>query len=210
MIKSKIVDSRGTGSGAEVTKEGYLTNHIASFPNKNESSQAFPFTEYFTNSGSNDMRVDGSSTPVEFTVEAKSDRDIWVKLVSPFISDPGARLDEFGNLPALTNGLDFKFKNDNLGEVIIQEEIQRNLDFFRFCHSTPGLGDGEKAFLLDISGGGGSDSYAPVMDFSFTHGLIYGLRLSKGSRDKLTFTVNDDLSTGITTFNIKAFGLQIL
>ena len=209
-LPTQIQDGCGRGNNLKVGELGEILVSNRSEPNKEEDVTAFPFTSFFADSsGATDMRVDGSSTSQEFYIEADDTRDIWIKIVSPFISDNGARLNEFGNLSALTNGLSFTFRNDFLGQITIQDNIQRNLDFYRFCHSTPGLGDGVKAFLLDISGSGGQDSYMPVFDFSVTHGLPWGLRLKKGSKDRISFFVNDDLSSGIDTFDIKAYGVQI-
>jgi len=45
------------------------------------------------------------------------------------------------------------------------------------------------------------------MDLKETFGLMYGLRLRRGTRDKLEFAVNDALA-GLITFNIIAYGIQ--
>ena len=48
----------------------------------------------------------------------------------------------------------------------------------------------------------------PNIDVAETFGMPYGLRLRKGTKDNLTFVVNDNLS-GLTTFDIVAYGIRI-
>jgi hypothetical protein len=204
-----LKDGHGSGHRLKINEEGEVSVVIQSHPPRNEVFESYPFTTYFENSLSNDMRVDGSSIPVEFSVTANPNHDIFIKTISVFISDPGSRLDEFGNLNELANGVSFEYKNNDIGSVLIQDSIKTNLDFIRLCTATPGHGDGPRAFLLDISGSGGADSYLPVLDIQKTFGFTWGLRLKKGSKDKLSFIVNDDLSRGMTAFNIKAFGTQL-
>lgn len=208
-IPTTIIDGYGTGHKLKVNGEGEIGVVIHTHPPIDETLESYPFTDYFRNAGSNDMRVNGSTTPVEFTINADPNRDYYIKVISVYIADAGASLNEFGNLSALTNGVSFTYKNDNIGLVTIQDEIQTNLDFIRLGHDTVGIGDGTSAYKLDISGGGGADAYLPVLDLAKTFGFPWGLRLQKGSTDKLSFFVNDNLSTGMDAFNIKGFGVQI-
>ena len=69
------------------------------------------------------------------------------------------------------------------------------------------IGTGTDAFKADIAGGGGEDTYLPVIDLADTFGFPYGVRLVANSNDKITFTVSDNLA-GLSTFNIKGFGIQ--
>ena len=48
----------------------------------------------------------------------------------------------------------------------------------------------------------------PIIDMAEMFGMTFGLKLRKGTKDKITFRVKDDL-TGLSTFNIIAYGLQI-
>jgi len=66
-----------------------------------------------------------------------------------------------------------------------------------------------EAFLADVSGGGTSKSYLPMIDMAETYGLPFGLRLKKGTTDKIFFRINDNL-TGLDKFNAIAYGLRIL
>lgn len=192
----------------KINGEGEISVTVHTHPPLDESVALFPFSSYFEDSGSNDMRVDGSSNPVCFCIESQEDKDIFIKTISVKISDAGANLDDFAAKSALTNGISFEYLTPDLGQIMIQDAIKTNLDFIRLGFSTAGIGSGSSAFKADLSGGG-ADTYLPVIDLTQTFGLPWGLRLSKGFKSKLSFWVNDDLSSGISEFNIKAFGTQI-
>jgi hypothetical protein len=128
--------------------------------------------------------------------------------VSVIISDGSAVLNKFGNLNALTNGIEFEHVTNENGSIVIHDSIKTNLDFIRLGLSTPAPGDGTGAFRADVSGASG-ETYLPVIDFELTFGLQWGLHLRKGTNDKLVFRINDDLSTGIDQFDAIAYGVQI-
>lgn len=65
-----------------------------------------------------------------------------------------------------------------------------------------------EAFLADVSGGGTEKSYLPAIDFKEIYGLPWGLRLRKGTKDRLIFRIQDNLST-ISTFNAIATGTRV-
>lgn len=204
------MDGFGTPSELRVFKDGSIGAVIQDYPLMDQGITPSPFSQWFTDNGasdgSNDMRVDGSSIPQRFYIKAQDDFDIYIKTISVRISDNGARLNDFGALSALTNGVSWTTSNNSLGDdYVIQDQIQTNLDFIRLGFLTQGVGEGTSAFRADISGSG-SETYLPVIDLSQTFGPRWGVRIKRGSNDLLSFIVNDDLDSGIDTFNIKAFG----
>ena len=212
MINARLISAQNPQNGLKINGEGEIAVTIHQHPPLDEVAEAFPFAQWFTadgaSSGSNDLRVDGSVNPQKFYISARSDVDLFIKTISVRISDAGATLDEFGNLPALTNGVSFEYISGSIGDLVIQDQIQTNLDFIRLGVSTPAIGGGTDAFKADLTGGG-ADTYLPVIDLSVTFGFVWGLHLKKGSLDRIQFTVNDDLSTGIDTLNIRGFGSQL-
>lgn len=207
-----IRDGWGSENSLKIGNEGEITFTEHPHPPKTETETSYPFRQYFTttglSTGDNDMIVDGSSTPQEFSIIAGQDRDYWIKSISVLISDPGAALNEFGALSALTNGVDLRFQNQDIGTVVIANEIKTNLDFIRLGTATGSVGTGTDAYKLDIAGGGGQDSYMPVIDMTATFGFKWGLRLRKGTTDKIFFNINDALA-GIATFNVIGYGIQV-
>ena len=205
MIDARIIGPNG--KCLNVNGEGEISVTMHTHPPIHENVESYPFTTWFENSGSNDMRADGSVAPVEFLVSASVDTEIFVKTISIQISDAGANLNKFGNLTALANGVEFFYRSNETGLVSIQDEIKTNLDLIRIGASTAGIGTGTDAFKADISGGG-SDTYLPFIDFSVTFGYPWGLRLRKNSKAVLGFKINDDI-TGLDVFNARVYGAQL-
>jgi len=211
MLNICVLDGHGSGNKLKINGEGELTATLHTHPPRDEKVEGLPFRQFFTDngasSGSNDMTVNGSSTTQRFYIKASTDFDIYLKTISIQISDNNSSLDKFGALSALTNGVKFYYENITTGEAVISEELKTNLDMVRLGLGAPAFGDGTNAFKADISGGG-SDTYLPVVDMSKTFGLPWGLRLVKGSTDKLIFEVRDNLST-IDIFNIIGYGIKL-
>ena len=212
-VKTVIVDGHGSGGTLKVNGEGEIGVAVHTHPPDSEPVSGLPFRQFFTNDGSadgsNDLRVNGSVTPQRFWVKAQNDFDVYIKTVSIQISDNGSALDKFGALAELTNGVRFFYQNVSTGETVIDDNMKTNLDMVRLALGQPAFGTGVNSFKADISGGG-ADTYLPSIDLSQTFGLPWGLRLQRGSTDILAFEVNDDLSVGIDTFNVIAYGIKVL
>lgn len=199
MITSRIIGTNG--HQLKINGEGELTATIHTHPPVEEKITSLPFRAYFKNSSaSEDMRVDGSTTNVPFYIEADGNYDYYLKTLSIKVADAGAVLDKFGNLSALTNGVEFKWTNQTIGDLIINEGFKTNISFFRLSPQAPAI--------TDLSGAG-ADSIIVDCDLARLFGLPFGVRLVKGSTDRLSFTVKDNLSTGLDEFNIIAYGIKI-
>jgi hypothetical protein len=212
-IFGKIIDGFGKGHRLRVYEEGELAVTIHQHPVQDEQIVALPFRQYFTDtgqkSGSNDMRANGSVSFADFQINSSQEYDIYIKYITTEIGDGGApSLNKFGNLAALTNGVAFFWKNGSEPLYELHEGIKTNKEFIRIASDTAGIGTGVEAYLADVSGGGTEKSYLPNMDMTEIYGFPWGLRLRKGSEDKLIFRVRDDLS-GLTTFNAIATGIRI-
>ena len=168
-----------------------------------------PYRVKFSDSGTTDMAVNGSVTSVEYIIEASDEDDIFIKTIVVEIEDGGSpNLNKFGDLAALATGVQFEYQNNNR-TVVLHEGVKTNKEFIKLGTSTPGFGDGANAFLADVSGGAGDKSYIPIIDLSNTYGLFWGIRLRKGSQDKLLFRINDDLSA-LTLMEAIAYGQTIV
>lgn len=210
MLKVQIEDGKGRGRRAVVSEEGQMEVVVHPHPPTAEEIAAIPFRQYFTDNGnstgSNDMRVDGGTTPTDFYIEAGNDFDTYVKTIAIVIADVNASLNTFGNIAALTNGVEFSWVTADKGTVIIHEGLQTNFDFVRLAVGQPSFGSTTNAFRAsNISGS--SEGYIPTVDFSITFGLPWGLRLRKDSTDRLVFKVQDNV-TAIDAFNVIGYGIQ--
>jgi hypothetical protein len=210
-IKANITS--GEGKELKVYGEGYISVAEHQHPPENESIIAFPFRQYFTDNGgltgSNDMAVNGSTNFVDFYIAAEDKCDVYIKYITVEIGDNGApALNKFGALSALTNGVAFYWDTQADPFYELHEGIKTNKEFIRIASDTAGIGTGVDAYLADVSGGGTEKSYLPNMDMTEIYGLPWGLRLRKGTNDRIIFRVQDNL-TGLTTFNAIATGTRV-
>ena len=200
MITTRIVGANG--KQLKINGEGEIAVAIHTHPPTDEAVESLPLRAYFENAGSNDMRVNGATTPVEFSIDADGDFDRYIKTLSIKLADPSATLDKFGNLTALSNGVEFIWRSIRVGEQIIHDGIKDNLEFFRLSNG------GYVPQIIDLSGGG-ADAIIVYVDLAQLFGNPWGIRLEKGTTDKLLFRVNDNLSSGIVEFNIIGYGTKL-
>lgn len=212
-IPVNLSDGHGTKNQAKVGLEGEVSVVVHPHPPRDENAfvgTPLPFRQYFTDdgysTGDNDMRVDGSSTNVVFSIQAEQERDIYIGRISIVIADASATLNKFGNITALTNGVEFKWESQDLGETIIHEALKTNFDFVRLGGGKPSFGDAAGAFRAgNVSGN--SEGYIPQIDFSEVFGMPWGMRLRKGTTDKLSFTVKDDVQA-VDLFDAIGYGIR--
>ena len=192
-----------------ITEEGNLAVTTHPHPPSYDSTSPDVFSQYLTedgtSSGSNIMKVDGSSTPQEFYISSHSTKDTYIKCISILISDAGSTLNKFGNLIELSNGLSLVWSNGDT--VTIEDNITTNFKLIRLSGGNPAYGDGSTAFRANNMSGA-SEGYLSHVDFSSMFGIPWGLRIRSASTEKLSVFVNDDI-TGLDEFNIKAFGLKL-
>lgn len=202
MITSRIIGSNG--KPLKINGEGEITVTVHTHPPTDEVVESLPFRAYFRDSaGSNNMVTSGSlASPVDYTIDADADFDYFVKTLSVKVADSGAKFNLFGALSALTNGIEFKWKNQATGELIIHDGIKDNLEWYRLSGNDVTTGS-----IIDLSGGG-ADAVVVHIDLAILFGNPWGVRLVKESTDQLIFSVRDNL-TGITEFNIIAYGTKI-
>jgi len=201
------------GKQLKINGEGELSVVVHQHPPIDEDVTALPFRQYFTDTGikggSNVMRVNGSVNYVDFYIAASPDFDIYIKYITVEIGDGGTpALNKFGALAELTNGVAFYWDTQTEPEYELHEGIKTNKEFIRIASDTGAIGTGIDAYLADVSGGGSEKSYLPNIDMEEIYGFTWGLRLRKGTNDKLIFRIQDDL-TGLSTFNAIATGTRI-
>ena len=209
MITVNIQDKKNNNN-LIITDEGVIPVVLHNHPPLEDSVFTLPFMSAFVDeNGSNDMAINGSSNSVRFSVNAVDSYNIFIKYISIEIGDGGSpSLNKFGALGSLTNGVSWLWNTQAQGDYFLHDGIKTNKQFIRIGGDTHSIGTGVDAFLADVSGGGTEKSYMPNIDVAETFGMPYGLRLRKGTKDNLTFVVNDNLS-GLTTSDIVAYGSRI-
>ena len=131
----------------------------------------------------------------------------FIDSISWRIADVNASANKFGNLTALTNGVQLIYSNLDVGEVVIGNSLQTNFDFIRLCQGKPSFGNSNDALLITNASPGGAEGYIPVLDFSEMFGLPWGIRIRKNSKEKLIIRINDNTS-GVDNFDAVAFGFK--
>ena len=209
-VRTTIEDGSGKGYLAKVPPQGFLYTQEAPYPPTDEETKITVYREFLTlnNDGTTtDMRVNGSTTSQEFYIQAEPNVDIYITTVSFIIAGPGASLNEFANLAALTNGCRFYYE-DNNGEINIGTNLVSNFEFVRLCQGNPSFGGGASAFLAN-NVVGTSEAFIPVFDFR-NFGFKWGLKLASSTLNRLVLEVNDNLtpSANLTGFNAIAYGFR--
>lgn len=206
-INVKILSGDGSGRDAYISEDNAILTQDIGLPPKDVAARARIYRQYLTDdgtsTGSTDMRVNGSSTAVEFWISADTTYDLYISTLSFVIADASATLNNFGNITALTNGCDLEYFAE-AGTITIANQLKSNFDFVRTCQGNPAFGDGAAAFRAN-NVQGTSEGYIPVLDFQKVFGLPWGIKLRPGTTDKLILRVNDNV-TGVDAFNCIAFG----
>jgi hypothetical protein len=193
--------------------EGRLETTVSGIPPIAVSDKQVVFSQFFTLDGdplsSNDLRTDGSVTPVDFIVPAHATRDRYIASLFFVIADAGAALNEFGNIGALTNGCRLIYSRADVGEVEIEPTgLHSNFDFIRLAAANPSFGDAGTAFRA-TNVVGSSEAFLAHVNFHLTHGMYYGMRLRANTDAKLILRVQDDI-TAIDGFTCRATGFERL
>lgn len=204
-IDAKVIDGKGSGDKARVTNEGYLGVIAQGIPPVIGENKVFPYRKFLTlaNDGiTKDMRVDGSVTNQRFFIQATEDEDTYVTNLSFIIADGGAVLREFGNIGALTNGCLLTWETLNK-TLTIHDALVSNWEFVRLALGNPAFGTAASSFRAN-NVVGPSEAFLPIIDFSK---LIppWGLRLAKGTTEKIVLTVRDNVTT-VDQFDAVAYG----
>lgn len=136
------------------------------------------------NGGSNDLNVNGSGTPVTFSIVAEATFDLFITEMRLHGIDGGIRFDRFLGLnSALSNGIDFSIKSNDL--PVDLDPIFTTADI-KARFATIG------GWALDPASGG--DHFLGSFDL-----VVNNLAIRKqgtfGTDDILSIIINDNLST---------------
>ena len=203
-IKTQIVG--GNGKALSLDDEGNANVVIHKHPPLDDKYTLLPLRSYFTNNSSRDMDVDGSVNSVDFSIDADNILNKSIKSMFVSIVDAGASLSEFGNLPALTNGVEFIWESQDFGQILIADELKSNFDFVAFGGGSPAFGNSTTAFVAP-NVIGNEEASISFIDFQKLFGFEYGIPLRKGTKDRLLFRINDNVS-GVTSFTAIGYGNQ--
>ena len=193
-VKTEIQDGGGSSRTASVTEDRALL--VTSLPTSSQGVPSSVLTrlrqlrEFFTDSaGATNQRVDGSTTPVEYTVEAAPNLTKWITGFRIIIEANGFEIStadfrDYGatGSPGLTNGIDIEAFQGGVTTSISASPIQTSGDYLNYA-------DDFTNFVNAIT------SQADYLQFVFK--LDEPVVLTDGSEDKLIIRINDDLVTAL-------------
>ena len=205
-VKTEIKDGRGTGRTANVTSQNALL--VSVLP---QSSKGIPpddlaslrqLREFFTDSGgSEDQRVDGSVTPVEFKVLAAASVTKWITGFRLIVQGQNTDLStqEFRRysqtVAGLTNGVDIETFQGGVTTIFTAAgAVQTMGQYLRYSDD----------FVNIIAAITPSIDYLHF-DFKFDQPVV----LAEGSSDAVIIRINDDLtaSFGVPSSDTAQFAI---
>lgn len=198
------IEDAVTKQTAKVTENKALLVSVLPYPALGEQKSRV-FRQYFTSTGlstgSNDMGVDGSSTPANFFIPASATDDRYIANLS-FIVGYGTTGEphEFADGTVLTNGVRLYYVSDQ-GEIDVHDGIKSNQDLLRMSLA-PVTSTWEVRHVNATNDYG----YFVSMDLTKVQ-PPYGLKLDAGSNQRLYLTVRDN-ATNADSFNCIAYGFD--
>lgn len=204
-VKAEIKDGAGSNRTAKITFDQALcTTQIKPDLLKTDVAvltRRKLFSAFFENSGSRDLNVDGSVTPVKFVIESELNIVKVVKQIRVFLHDGNLDLNTSGNLrrfgsaattPGLTNGVELFISQEGADTQIFLDPVQNIADFLHYS-------DRELSFSKGI------DVNTDLLLLTFN--LLEDVIIPPGLLDRITMTVNDDL-TAVDLFQVLAVGTR--
>lgn len=199
-----IKDSGGGGRQARVLSEQELLVSVhTSPPLLPQKSQIF--REYMeTVAGSSDMDVDGSTTTVLFYIAAALDADRYVTSLNFYVGyGTAGELFEWADAgSALGTGFRLYYEHDT-DQIDIHDAIVTNSDLLRLC---------VKDLLpvtWEIRHLAANNDYGYICTINLAHMIPpYGVKLDKGSSQRLVWEVRDNITVATDVMNAIAYGFD--
>jgi hypothetical protein len=204
---AKVEITNGDGSQALVTDDQELLVSLSPYPAFREQ-KVQPFRRYLTDdglvTGSNDMGVDGSTTPVDFWIPSDPDEDVYIATLSVIVAyGASAEPYQWADAAALTNGHVLGYDSGR-GEQGVADGIVNNQEMLRMA-----IGQGVIPTAWEIRGVNALNDYGYMVNIDLTKILPpYGVKLDAGSNQKLFCRIQDNLVAATDTFNILTYGFK--
>ena len=153
--------------------------------------------------GTNETGINYTHNTAYFTIDSVSGYDINIMKILIYIEDSTVSHATFGALAALSTGIDISvFENGQ--ETFLVEKGKKFADLIQQTVLAAPFGDSVTSFEL-ASVTGTADAQALPMDLGAL--IPGGIRLVRGTKDKLRVAVYDDLN-GIDFFTVRVMGYR--
>lgn len=205
MFNCIIRGGGGNKSAVGVTKDQELCVIGAPYPPLVQQ-KVEPFRQYLTDdglaNGTNNMAVDGSVTNIDYYIKSKPTEDRYITTLN-FIVAYGSSGAPYlwANGAALINGMRLFYESQR-GEVDIHNAIKSNQDLFRLGFAPIPAG-------WEVRHVNANNDYGYFITFDMTKlGLPFGIKLDRGSNQRLVMTVRDNAGTSAIAFDCIAYGFD--
>lgn len=209
MIKMTVQDGSGNDHGACVTSYNALCTSrvIPPVPPVGTISRYRYYNKLIgstgASSGVTNQNVDGSVTNQVFHISSHPDYDLYITGIIVIIAGLIVSHNNFGSIPELTNGYNLSIIEDG-EETRILDEVKTGGQMIAQSIFGNSYGDGATSFEL-TKWTGNDDAQTVIVP---VHDLLPGgIRIGRGTLDRLQATVFDDL-TGLTEFTVRVVGYR--
>lgn len=209
MIKTTVQDGSGKEYGACVTSYNALCTSrvIPPVPPVGTISRYRYYNKLIgstgASSGVTNQNVDGSATNQLFYISSHPDYDLYITGIIVIIAGLIVSHNNFGSIPELTNGYNLSIIEDG-EETRILDEVKTGGQMIAQSIFGNSYGDGATSFEL-TKWTGNDDAQTVIVP---VHDLLPGgIRIGRGTLDRLQATVFDDL-TGLTEFTVRVVGYR--
>jgi len=204
-IDAFISDGDGHGNVAGVTEDSQLRVAVETGPPPafGEPNKYRYYTSLLGTTGADSGTLDMATTADSYYIGAQTNADIRVMMIVVLIGDAGSTHNDWGNLGALSTGCDLCLSQQGVDQIILDKAKTHGQALMQtglFGYHSGGSNAGSFT-LTNYTGTADAQSVViPVGDI-----VPGGLRIGKGSTDRLTFTANDDLS-GLENQTVRVIG----
>jgi hypothetical protein len=211
MFKISITDYFNKNK-VKVTDDGELLTSSSNIPPVEDvgTENRIQFlSEIFGSAGAGlgtiNQNVDGSTTPQEFYIQASTSYDIYIMQIIIILADgsPGVTHKSFGAINSLTNGFDLLINESSVDTYIINKAKTGGQLIAQSGFNNP-FGTGAESFEL-INWTENDD--AQIISIPLSQWVPGGLRIGRGTTDRVSTFVNDDL-TALSELTVRAFGYK--
>jgi hypothetical protein len=205
MFNMQLWGGKGNKVAAAVTADQELSVINAPYPPLS-AQKSRPFRQYLTvdglADGDNDMGVNGSVTNVDYCIPANPTVDRYITALNFIVGySTTGQPNEWADGAALTNGSRL-FYSSQRGEVDIHEGIKSNQDLFRLIFTSV-------AANWEVRHVNSNNDYGYFVTLNLRElGLPYGIKLDRGTNQKLAITIKDNVGASADTFNCIAYGFD--
>lgn len=202
-LPATIVNGEGGQKRSVLVNENFALRTAASVPEvppNGTPNRIRYFNDFAYSGGSPNQAVDGSVTPVEFTIAASQDYDLYITTVIILIASNQIANNKFGDLPALTNGWSL-YAVEQGDTTYILDGVTTTGEMTIQSGGTPldlanwnALNDNARSITVDVAR-------------AFPFETKRGIRIGRGTKDKFSALVRDNLA-GLTELTVRVIGAR--